>query len=281
MMKYAFINGNFIEETNASISIFDRGFLFGDAIYEVLPVYNGRPFFLEKHLERLFSNLDKIKIPIPSYPFEEIIDQLIRKNGGDTMQVYLQITRGNQGIRKHDIPDSLEPTVVAFTLHNKFPSLEDKEKGMSAKLIEDFRWSRCDIKTTSLLANIMINHEAVSAGYLTSIMVRDGYITEGSTCNVFIVDSNDLIVTPPLNNLCLPGITRNIVLELIQKSNLKYTEANITIDDLYSAKEVWITSTTKEIFPIVTVNDKPINKGIIGGTWRILNNQFQQLLTKA
>lgn len=277
MTRYAFINSELTEASNAKISIFDRGFLFGDSIYEVLPVYNGQAYFVQKHLDRLFSNLNKIRIPVPDYPWFEVINQLIKKNGGGDLQIYIQVTRGNQGVRKHDVPSSIEPTVIAFTMHNTFPTLQDKQRGMSAKLVDDIRWARCDIKTTSLLANIMLNDEAVSAGYQTSIMVRDGYITEGSTCNVFVVDANDLIKTPPLNQFCLPGIARGITLELLQQSDMTFEEANITVSDLYSAKEVWITSTTKEIFPVTKINDTPVNQGVPGPSWRKLDTQFQQL----
>lgn len=278
-MSTVFINGEYLDSADAKISVFDRGFLFGDATYEVLPVYNGQPFFVARHIDRLNSNLEKIKIDLPTFDWNQIINRLISDNNGGDLQIYIQITRGNQNLRKHDIPSSITPTVIAFTIHNRYPSEIDKEKGLTAKLMEDYRWARCDIKTTSLLANILLNDEAVSAGHQTSILVRDGLITEGSTVNVFLVTHDDLIKTPPLNNLCLPGITRQIAIELIEQLNWSFTESDIKEDELFNAKEVWITSTTKEIMPITQINDVLINNGIIGQYWRIINKSYHQLLS--
>ncbi|MCL9684970.1 D-amino acid aminotransferase [Legionella maioricensis] len=278
-MKTTFVNGEYLDPSDAKISIFDRGFLFGDAVYEVLPVYNGQPFFVERHIERLNSNLKKIKIEAPPYDWYEIIHRLVTENNGGSLQIYIQVTRGNQGVRKHDIPSSISPSVIAFTMHNPFPSDLDKEKGLVAKLIEDIRWSRCDIKTTSLIANILLNDEAVSSGYQTSILVRDGIINEGSTSNVFLVSQEDVIKTSPLTNLCLPGITRQVAIELISQLNWDFREEDINVSDLFSAKEVWITSTTKEIMPVTQINDFLINKGNVGKYWRIINKSYQQLLS--
>ncbi|KTD62703.1 D-amino acid aminotransferase [Legionella shakespearei] len=277
-MKTAFVNGEYCNVQDARISIFDRGFLFGDAVYEVLPVYHGQPYFVEKHIKRLNSNLEKIKISLPDYEWSELINRLIIENGSGDMQIYIHVTRGNQGLRKHDIPAEIAASVIAFTIHNRFPTQEEKEIGLSAKTIEDIRWTRCDIKTTSLLANIMLNDEAVSSGYQTSILLRDNFVTEGSTSNVFIVKGN-LIQSPPLTNLCLPGITREIAIELINNLNWPFFEKDIQVSELFEAQEVWITSTTKEIFPITRINDQFINKGIVGEYWRTINQSYQQLIS--
>ncbi|HAU1388344.1 TPA: D-amino acid aminotransferase, partial [Legionella pneumophila] len=244
-MNIAFVNGKYCSQSEAKVSIFDRGFLFGDSVYEVLPVYHGQPYFVDQHLDRLFSNMKKIKMTIPNYDWHGLIHRLISENNGGNLQVYIQVTRGNQGVRKHDIPTSITPSVIAFTMHNSFPTLEDKEQGMSAKLVEDFRWMRCDIKTTSLIANILLNDEAVSSGFHTAILARNGLITEGSSNNVFIVTQDGVIKTPPMNNFCLPGITRQVVIEIIKKLDLKFREIEISMSELFSAQEVWITSTTK------------------------------------
>ncbi len=278
-MKTTFINGVYLDSDDAKISVFDRGFLFGDAVYEVLPVYNGQPFFVDQHIERLNSNLKKTKIAIPQYDWYEVINRLITANNGGNLQIYIQVTRGNQGIRKHDIPSSISPSVIAFTMYNPFPSDLDKEKGLAAQLIEDIRWSRCDIKTTSLIANILLNDEAVSAGYQTTILIRDGIINEGSTANVFLVSQEDVIKTAPLTNLCLPGITRQVAIELISQLNWDFSEENISAADLFNAKEVWITSTTKEIMPVTRINDFFINEGKAGKYWRIINKSYQELLS--
>jgi D-alanine transaminase len=277
-MKTAFVNGEYSNLQDAKISIFDRGFLFGDAVYEVLPVYHGQPYFVEKHIKRLNSNLEKIKIPLPDYKWNELIDRLIIENGSGDMQIYIHVSRGNQGLRKHDIPKELAPSLIAFTIHTRFPTRIEKETGLSAKTVEDIRWTRCDIKTTSLLANIMLNDEAVSSGYQTSILLRDNLVTEGSTSNVFIVKDN-LIQSPPLTNLCLPGITREITIELINNLNWQFIEKDIQVSELFEAQEVWITSTTKEIFPITRINDQLINEGIVGEYWRTINQSYQQLIS--
>lgn len=278
-MKIAFINGEYLDSADAKISVFDRGFLFGDAVYEVLPVYNGHPFFVDRHIARLSSNLNKIKIEMSQYDWHEVINRLISANNGGDLQIYIHVTRGNQGKRTHDIPSSITPSVIAFTLHNHYPSDIDKEKGLIAKLVEDIRWSRCDIKTTSLLANILLNDEAVSSGYQTSILVRDGMITEGSTSNIFIVSQDEVIKTPPLTHFCLPGVTRQIAIELISNLNWKFSEEEIKSSDLFSAKEVWITSTTKEIMPVTQINDSLISEGKPGIFWRNINNLYHQLLS--
>lgn len=277
-MSIAFINGEYLDATEAKISIFDRGFLFGDAVYEVLPVYDGQPFFVKRHLQRLYSNLEKTKINIPHYDWHELIQRLIVENNDGDLQIYIHVTRGNQGYRKHDIPESISPSVIAFTIHNHFPSETDKEKGIKAKLVEDIRWARCDIKTTSLIANILLNDEAVSSGGQTSILTRDGIITEGGAANVFIVTQEGVVKTPPLNNFCLPGITRQIAIELIADLHWTFSEEEITTEELFKAKEVWITSTTKEIMPVTLINDCFINEGKAGQYWQAINNSYSQLL---
>lgn len=278
-MKEAFINGEFCPLSEAKISIFDRGFLFGDSIYEVMPIYNGHPFCLDRHLRRLLSNLEKVKIPIPIWNLKETISQIILKNGGNDLQVYLQITRGNQGIRKHDMPDDLPSSLIVFTLHNPYPTLKEREQGMSAKIVQDIRWSRCDIKTTSLLANILLNDEAISSGYDTAILVQDNLVAEGSTSNLFIV-KDGAVFTPPLNHSCLPGITREVTVELIKQLNWPFFESQFSVDELLKADEVWLTNTTKEIFPIVKINEHYINNARMGSFCRLINEHYKTLVQK-
>ncbi|KTD50896.1 D-amino acid aminotransferase [Legionella quateirensis] len=277
-MNIAYVNGEYCNLTDAKISIFDRGFLFGDAVYEVLPVYHGQPYFVERHIDRLNSNLQKIKIETPDMDWNKLIHKLISENNGGDLQIYIQVTRGNQGARKHDIPSQIKPSVIAFTLHTSYPTQQEKERGLNAKLIEDIRWDRCDIKTTSLLANILLNDEAVSSGFHTSILVRDGLVTEGSTSNVFIVTHDNVIKTPKLTHFCLPGVTRQVAIELINQLNLNFIEDNIESSELFNAKELWISSTTKEIFPITRLNDSLINQGHVGDYWRIINESYQRLI---
>ncbi|WP_131782997.1 D-amino acid aminotransferase [Legionella gresilensis] len=278
MNSVVYLNGKYCPAKEAKISIFDRGLLFGDAIYEVIPVYNSKPYFLDLHLERLRTNLKKLKINLPFYNWDAIFSELIQHNGGGNLQLYVQITRGNSGERKHNIPQNITPTCFVFTLHNPYPTLEEKRRGLHAKLLEDIRWLRCDIKTTSLLGNILLNEEALASGADVALLVRDGFLTEGSATNFFIVDKQGIIKTPPLSNLCLPGITRHIIIELITQLKLPFKEESISIDALFDANEVWITSTTKEIYPITTIDDIPVGANTHNSYWVQLHNEYKQLI---
>lgn len=279
-MRLAFVNGEYCNLNEAKISLFDRGFLFGDAVYEVMPVYDGHHCFVDKHLKRLYSNLEKVKIAPPQWDLLQLINELILKNGGGDLQIYIQITRGNQGVRKHDIPSTLPSSVIAFTIHNKYPTLAEKEKGIKAKIVDDIRWSRCDIKTTSLLANILLNDEALVNGYDTSIIARENIITEGAAANIFIMSKEGTLKTSPLNKACLPGITREVTIELIKQLNWPFVETEFTIDELLEAQEVWITSTTKEIFPVIEIDSHIINEGAMGNYCRIINEHYKRLVSK-
>lgn len=278
MTGIVYINGDYCKAKEAKISVFDRGFLFGDAVYEVLPVYNGRTFFASNHLQRLESSLAHARIKIPQINWSAIFNELIKQNGSGDLQIYVQVTRGNQGIRKHDIPSELKPTIIAFTLHNPYPSFEAKQRGLHAMLVEDIRWLRCNIKTTSLLANILTNDDAVSVGANTAILSREGFLTEGSASNVFLVDAQGTIRTPLLDNLCLPGITRHITIELIKSLSLSLREEKIPSEAIFNAQEVWITSTAKEIYPVTRINDSMIGQGCGGMYWKQLNEKYQQLI---
>lgn len=274
--QLVYLNGDFVSAKDASISVFDRGFLFGDSVYEVMPVYNGLLQFFERHMARLKSSLCNIKMDMPSLDWLKLFQTLIEKNGGGDLQIYLQITRGNQGLRKHDFSSTLKPTIVAFTLHIPYPTIEEKQHGIHAKTVNDIRWKRCDIKTTSLLANVLINHEALSDGAQTSILIRDGLVTEGGASNIFIVDKLGVISTPPKSHHCLAGVTRDVVLDLLRELKWPCQEINFELQTLMNAQEVWMTSTTKEIFPITLVNNVPIGNGTAGVFWQQIDQVFQQ-----
>jgi len=278
MKPIVYINGNYVAAEDAKISVFDRGFLFADSVYEVIPVYHGQVYFAEKHLARLESSLASARIPMPQLDWMTLFQELITRNNAPDLQIYLQITRGNQGMRKHDIPAALEPTVVAFTIHTPYPTLAEQQQGLRIQLVEDIRWLRCDIKTTALLANVLLNDDAVSVGASTALLVRDGFVTEGSTSNVFMVDHQGTVYTPPKNNLCLPGITRQLAIDLISSLNWDLREEKIARESLLQAKEVWITSTTKEIYPVTQINDITIGQGYAGDYWQQLNEKYQQLI---
>lgn len=274
LMNTIYLNGQYMEPHEAKISIFDRAVLFGDAIYEVIPVYNGQVFEADAHLERMKSNLVKVKMDFPQLDWLNLFDQLIQRNGAGDLQIYVQVTRGYQAVRKHDIPAQIEPTIFAFTLHTAYASDAVKRQGLQAYLVEDYRWLRCDIKTTSMLANVLINDEAISHGTHTALLYRGDYLTEGSASNVFIVDQG-IIKTPPLDHLCLPGITRAVCLKLIKELNLPFQEEPIPVEALWSASEVWISSTTKELYPITQINQCLVGNGSAGPIWELLNERYK------
>jgi D-alanine transaminase len=276
--RKAYVNGSLIDLSQASISILDRGFLFGDGVYEVMPVYNNKVCFLDRHIRILNNSLQSAKIAIPDCNWSSIFNELINHTDEKDFQIYLQITRGCGASRHHDIPKHIEPTIVAFTLHHDFPKDEDKLKGIKANLVKDIRWERCDIKSTSMLANVMVNDEAVSVSATTAILIKNGLITEGSSSNVFIVDSSNTILTPPLNTHCLPGITREVVIELIQTLNWPFKETYFDEKTLFEAKEVWITSTTKEIYPVASINERMTGNIQNWQYWKEINKRYTNLV---
>ena len=280
-MSIAYVNGNYIHQEKASISIFDRGFLFADSIYEVLPVYNGQVWFLDKHLQRLHYSLSEthIQCELGDNDLKCIFKELINQNNIKNGQIYLQITRGNTYYRNHDIQAKMRASVIAFTMELPYLSLEQAQKGLHAITLDDIRWLRCDIKSTVLLANILLNDQAVSHGADTTLLLRNNYLTESAAANVFIVNDKNQILTPIKDNRCLPGITRDLIVNLAKKAHLSVLEKNISEQELYNAKEIMITSTTKEIQPVTKLNDKMIGDGKAGATWRILFELFQKLKT--
>jgi D-alanine transaminase len=274
-----YVNGEYTPAEKASISIFDRGFLFADSIYEVIPVYKGRIFFLEKHLKRLRYGLTETKIhcDIADREFKELFIDLIDKNKLIDGQIYLQITRGNTFNRNHDISRPMRASVIAFTMNIPYLSFESAQNGLHAVTLEDTRWMRCDIKTTALLGNILLNDQAISHGADTTLLIRNHHITESAAANIFIVNDKNQIVTPPKDNQCLPGITRDIIVNLANQAGFIVLEQAITEQVLFNANEIMITSTTKEIQPIIKINDKSIADGKAGPTWCILFRLFQDL----
>lgn len=278
MNGIVYLNGSYTEASEAKISVFDRGILFADSVYEVIPVYKGRLFRLERHLRRLSASLASARITEPNLDWQALFNELIKLNGGGDLQIYLQITRGDQGFRKHDIPANLAPTIIAFTLHVPYPTVIEKQQGLRARLLDDIRWLRCDIKSTAMLANVLLNDEALANNANTALLARDGFLTEGAASNIFLVDANGEISTPPLTNLCLPGITREITIELINKLGWTLHEKNIPSEAAFTAQEIWITSTTKEIYPVTSLNEQKVGTGVGGDYWRQVNEQYQQLV---
>lgn len=270
-----YINNEYVSPSEAHISIFDRGFLFADGVYEVIPVYYGHILFLKEHLIRLQSNLDLLKIPyrLDHDEWFVILNKLIAVNGSDR-PIYIQITRGADTTRLHDYSDALTPTIIAFSLNPIELGNCLKNTNITIITLPDIRWKLCHIKSISLLGNVMLNKQAKEAGADEVLLINEHqYIVEGSTSNYFIVKNNQ-IITPPLNNELLPGITRQIVFNLCAKHNMPILETNITEEDLYNADEIWLTSSTKEIRSVGKINNKTINNGQAGPVWQKIVNLY-------
>ena len=260
-MSWTYLNKDFITREEVKISPFDRGFLFGDGVYEVIPIYERKAFLLEEHIARLGRSLvlTGIKRPKKWNKIPEIIDNLVERNLFDNQSVYLQITRGEDSVRNH-IPDpKVEPTLFITSSDLKVNPyrLNPEKKGLEVKILEDPRWDRCDIKAVTLLSNIIAMREANSEGKDGVIFCNKGKITEGASSNVFAVFDN-LVVTSPESNQILSGITRKHVLSLLSAKGIKVLEKDINLVDLYKAEEVWMTSSTQEIQPVRKIDEKVI-----------------------
>lgn len=270
-MSIAYLNGEFLPLAEARISPMDRGFLFADGIYEVIPVYGGTPFRLEEHLTRLERSLAEIQLPTPvaRADWPALIEALISNNGGGNLSLYLQITRGTAAVRDHAFPPAgTPPTVFAMVSPMSTPAADspDTTPGVAVITVQDIRWLRCDIKSVSLLPNILMRQQAVSAGATEAIMLRDGVASEGAASNLFIVHDGT-VITPPKDHLILGGITRDLVLELCAAHNVPYREAPITEASLRSADEIWLTSSTREIVPVIRLDEQIISGGRPGPVW--------------
>ncbi len=272
-----FLNGKFIEKDKASISVMDRGFLFGDGVYEVIPVYNGKIFRLHQHLKRLQNSLDSVKInnPYNDKKWGEILNKLTKLHSNNPQSIYLQITRGVDVERKHSF-NNLNPTVYIQSSPLKPKTKQELISGYNAISSEDIRWNRCDIKSTSLLANIMYSQKAKENNVEEVILHQNQQITEGATSNVFML-KNKTLFTHPIDNHILSGITRDLVIESASSCNISIKEVAFSIKDMLSADELWISSSTREIMPIVKVDNNLINSGNVGTTWECVYDNYQKL----
>lgn len=274
-MAIAFLNGEWMNPEDARVSVFDRGFMFGDGIYEVMAVYESEVFTLEQHLTRLQRSLDAIRLDSPHTREEwrSIIEQAVERGKENPAYLYLQVTRGVAAPRNHVYPETVTPTVLLTLMHA--PVLERKDvKPIRVTTKEDFRWGRGDIKVISLIANGLLKNEAIAEGYDDAILIRDGHVTESTAANVFIV-SNGTIVTPPKSNYLLHGITRDHVVMLAREAKLTLEERSITRDELLAADEVWVTSTGQEVWPVGEVDDQIIGNGSAGVVWQSVDDLFQ------
>ncbi len=274
-MSIVYLNGDFIPDKEAAISPLDRGFIFGDGVYEVIPVYNGHLFRISEHLKRLDHSLQGVRIPQP-YSHEHwtgIMHELVRRNPDRNQSLYLQITRG-VAKRDHAFPDKVTPTV--FAMSTLLEPLADKIRtsGISAVTMNDNRWENCHLKTIALLPNILLRQQALDAGGTEAILIRNNEITEGAASNLFMV-KDGCVMTPPKGPRLLPGITRDLIVELCNENDLPVSETNITPGELAAADEIWLTSSTKEILPVTQLDNAAVGDGLPGPLWRQMTALFQ------
>ena len=275
-MPTAYLNGEFLPLSETRISVMDRGFLFGDGVYEVIPVYGGRLFRLEHHLKRLQNSLDAIRISNPLAPAEWhlMLTKLVESNDAEDQAVYLQVTRGVAEKRDHAFPADVTPTLFAMSTPMAESVDIDAIPGVSAVTLEDIRWNLCNVKAITLLPNVLLRQQAIDGGGTEAILIKNGLAIEGAASNVFIV-SNGLLITPPNGPSLLPGITRDLVIELAANHAIPFREADITEQQLFNAEEIWLTSSTREISPVIQLNDRVISAGKPGPLWRRMMNLYQ------
>lgn len=276
-LPQCYLNGEFVALRDARISPLDRGFLFSDSVYEVLPVFGGRMFLFQEHFDRLARSLREIRIENPHTHAEwrAILDRLIARNGSSDCYVYLQVSRGMEYGRNHAFPAVIEPTV--FAMASPLPVFTDAQRtdGLAAITVEDFRWGRCDIKSTALLANVLMKQQAADAGASEAIIVRNGEVLEGASTSVFVV-KNGVLATPPNSHSILPGTTRDAALSLA--TNVMPTEIrSVSLAELRAADEVWISAATRDVLPVTRVDGEPIGSGRPGPAWLRMTESFARL----
>jgi D-alanine transaminase len=271
----AYLNGQFLPLAEAKVPVLDRGFVFGDGVYEMVPVYSKKPFRLDAHLRRLQASLDGIRLANPHGMAEwrERILQLIELQDFTDQSVYIQVTRG-VAPRDHAFPEGVAPTVFMFAQPLVTASDAQKAAGVCAVTAVDNRWLRCDIKAISLLANILLRQQAVDAGCAETVMLRDGLLTEGAASNIFVVKDGVLLAPPP-SNLMLTGITYDVVLELAAANGIPHAVRAITEAEVRAADELWMTSSTREIMAIVKLDGAPVGAGVPGPLAQRMDGLYQ------
>ncbi|HET9350827.1 MAG TPA: D-amino acid aminotransferase [Burkholderiales bacterium] len=275
-----FLNGKFMPVDEARVPVLDRGFIFGDGVYELVPVYSRVPFRLDEHLARLERSLAAVRIrnPYSHAEWRDIIVQLVAKQPFEDQGVYFQVTRG-VAKRDHAFPKDAAPTVFVMSNPLVCPPKELVERGAAAVSADDFRWQRCDIKSISLIGNCLLRQASVDAGAAETILFRDGRLTEASASNVFVV-RRGVILSPPKSKLILPGITYDVVVELAQAGGLPLEFRDVTDAEVRGAEELWVTSSSKEVLAIVTLDGRPVGDGKPGPVFRRMYALYQEFKQK-
>ncbi len=270
-----YLDGSFLPIAEAKVSVLDRGFIYGDGVYEVVPVYARQPYRLRQHLTRLQRSLDGIRLANPhrDAEWEAIIRELVARQPFEDQAVYFQVTRG-AAKRDHAFPKDVPPTVFMMSNPLPLPSREQVDNGVAVVTAEDRRWLHCDLKTISLLGTVLARQFAVDRGAVEAVLFRDGYLTEASASNVLIVKGGR-IVAPPKDNMILPGITYDATLELARDAGLPFEVRPVDRAEALGADEMWLSSSTKEVLAVTTLDGKPFAGGRPGAVFREIYRLFQ------
>ena len=279
-MSVAYLNGTFLPLEDAQIPVMDRGFLFGDGVYEVIPVYAGKLFRIAHHLKRLKNSLDAVRIgnPLADDEWNTMLKELVSRNGGSDQAVYLQVTRGVAPTRDHAFPADTRPTLFAMSTPSAAAIDINSVTGVTAITLPDIRWKLCNIKAITLLPNVLLRQQAIDTGSAEAILIKNGYAIEGAASNLFIV-KDGLLITPPNGPDLLPGITRDLIIELAANHAMPFRETGITEAELFNADEIWLTSSTREISPVTRLDDTIISAGTPGPMWKQIITLYQDYKT--
>ncbi|HEX6692123.1 MAG TPA: D-amino acid aminotransferase [Burkholderiales bacterium] len=279
-MSKVFLNGRLLAVEDAKVSVLDRGFIFGDGVYELVPVYSRVPFRLEEHLARLERSLGETKIrnPYSRAQWRDHVHSLIDAQPFEDQGVYFQVTRG-AAKRDHAFPKGVEPTVFMMSNPLVNPPQAQVERGGAAVSAPDNRWLRCDIKSISLIGNVLLRQLSAEAEAAETILFRDGKLTEASASNVFIV-KRGVIVSPPKSSLILPGITYDVIAELAQANGLPMEFRDVGEAEVRGADELWVSSSSKEVFPIVSLDGRAVGDGKPGPVFRRMYQLYQDFKQK-
>ncbi len=277
-LPICYLNGAYLPLGEARISPLDRGFLYADGAYEVMPVYAGRPFRFAEHCARLTRSLAELRMedPMASGEWREMIARLIERNGGEDQYIYWQVTRGAEWGRNHAPLPVVPRTVFAFCAPLPVTPPDVLERGLACITAEDTRWARCDVKSVALLANVLLRQLSVDAGASETILLRGGELTEASAAAVHVVVQGELR-TPPRTERILPGTTRSVVEELADRVGLRHRSVRVTEAQLRDAEEVWLSAATRELVPVTRLDGRPVGTGTPGPAWRRLYAELQRL----
>ena len=278
MASIIYLNGEFLPLAEAKISVLDRGFLFGDGVYEVIPVYQGKAFRVREHIQRLERSLAATQISLVQQEQDWIalFEAVIARNRQETsdLSLYIQVTRGVSAKRDHAFPADAKPTLFMMATPVVYGADLGSVKSIRAITLPDNRWTRCYIKSICLLPNVLLKQTASQQGVEDAILIREGYLTESSSANVFIV-KNGVVYTPPKTDYILGGITRDLIVELGEQGSFDCREQEISEQELLQADEVWVTSSTREIIPVTELNGKSVGNGKIGPLWYNVAKRYQ------